>query len=68
MLHLREIEQGLLVGAVRLLQRAALGENIRAEAERFLGGLEVRASARWIRLASRWSGSISPRRCKQRLV
>ena len=44
MLHLREIEQGLLVGAVRLLQRAALGENIRAEAGRFVGGLEVRAS------------------------
>ncbi|HXP74839.1 MAG TPA: hypothetical protein VN823_11890 [Stellaceae bacterium] len=44
MLHMREIEQGLLVGAVRLLQRAARGEDIRAEAERFLGGLEVRAS------------------------
>jgi hypothetical protein len=44
MLHLREIEQGLLVESVRLLQRAAEGEDIRAEAERFVGGLEVRAS------------------------
>jgi hypothetical protein len=44
MLHLREIEQGLLVGAVRLLQRAASGETIRAEAERFVGGVEIRAS------------------------
>ncbi len=44
MLHLREIEQGMLVEAVRLLQRAAKGENIRAEAERFVGGIEVRPS------------------------
>jgi hypothetical protein len=44
MLHLREIEQGLLVGAVRLPQRAAAGEDIRAEAKRFVDGLEVRAS------------------------
>jgi|GEM_PF-3183412 hypothetical protein len=44
MLHVREIEQALLVGAVRLLQRAAKGEDIRAEAARFAGGLEVSAS------------------------
>ncbi|HEV3177310.1 MAG TPA: hypothetical protein VGZ72_15060 [Stellaceae bacterium] len=44
MLHLREIEQGLLVESVRLLQRAAEGEDIRAEAKRFVGGLEVRTS------------------------
>ncbi len=44
MLHLREIEQGMLVEAVRLLQRAAKGENVRAEAERFVGGIEVRPS------------------------
>jgi hypothetical protein len=44
MLHLREIEQGMLVEAVRLLQRAAKGQDIRAEAERFVGALEVRAS------------------------
>jgi hypothetical protein len=45
MLLLREIERGLLVESPRLLQRAAVGEDIRAEAERFVGGLEVRASA-----------------------
>jgi hypothetical protein len=44
MLHLREIEQGMLVEAVRLLQRAAKGQDIRPEAERFVGALEVRAS------------------------
>lgn len=44
MFYLREIEQGLLVAAVRLLQRAAQGEDIRAEAGRFVDGLEVRAS------------------------
>ncbi len=44
MLHLREIEQGMLVEAVRLLQRAAQGQDIRAEAERFVGALEVRPS------------------------
>ena len=32
------------MGAVRLLRRAAVRENIRAEAERFVGGLEIRAS------------------------
>ena len=32
------------MGAVRLLQRAAEGQDIRAEAKRFVGGLEVRAS------------------------
>ncbi|HLJ20252.1 MAG TPA: hypothetical protein VKU84_08645 [Stellaceae bacterium] len=44
MLHLREIEQGMLVEAVRLLQRAAKGQDIHVEAERFVGALEVRAS------------------------
>ena len=44
MLHLREIEQGMLVEAVRLLQRAAKGQDIRAEAERFVAALEVRPS------------------------
>jgi hypothetical protein len=40
MLRLREIEQGMLAGAVRLLQRAAGGEDIRTEAKRFVVGLE----------------------------
>jgi hypothetical protein len=44
MLHLREIEQGMLVEAVRLLERAAKGQDIRTAAERFVGGIEVRAS------------------------
>lgn len=44
MLHLREIEQGMLVEAVRLLQRSAKGEDIRAESARFVGPLEIRAS------------------------
>ena len=42
MLHLREIEQGMLVEAVRLLERAAKGQDIRAEATRFVSALEVR--------------------------
>jgi len=42
MLHLREIEQGMLVEAVRLLERAARGEDIRAEAARFVRSIEVR--------------------------
>jgi hypothetical protein len=44
MLHLREIEQAMLVEAVRLLQRAAEGQDIRAEAARFVRPLEVRPS------------------------
>jgi len=44
MLHLREIERGMLVEAVRLLERAAKGLDIRAEAARFVAPLEVRAS------------------------
>jgi hypothetical protein len=44
MLHLREIEQGMLVEAVRLLQRAAEGQDIRVEAERFVTSLEIRPS------------------------
>ena len=43
-LRVSEIDRGLLVEAVRLLERAARGENIRAEAERFTAGLEVRLS------------------------
>lgn len=66
MLHLREIEQGLLVGAVRLLQRAAEGQDIRAEAKRFVGGLGVRASGETDPRASRWSGSISRGRSEPR--
>jgi hypothetical protein len=44
MLHLRKIEQGMLVEAVRLLERAAEGKDIRDEAARFVAPLEVRAS------------------------
>ena len=44
MLFLREIERGMLVEAVRLLERAAKGQDIRPEAERFVGALEIRAS------------------------
>jgi hypothetical protein len=56
LLHLREIEQGLLVGAVRLLQRAARCEDICTEAKRFVAGLEVRASGSRTPGASWWSG------------
>lgn len=41
-LRVSEIDRGLLVEAVRLLERAARGESIRAEAERFTAGLEIR--------------------------
>lgn len=44
MLYLREIEQGMLVEAVRLLERAAKGEDIRAQAQRIVSALEVRPS------------------------
>lgn len=40
-LRLSDIERALLVEAVRLLQRAAAGEDIRAEARRFVDGLEI---------------------------
>ncbi len=43
-LRLHEIERGLLVEAVRLLERVALGEDMRAAAERFVSGLEIRRS------------------------
>jgi hypothetical protein len=41
-LRVSEIDRGLLVEAVRLLERAARGESIRDEAERFTAGLEIR--------------------------
>jgi len=44
-LRLTDIERALLVEAVRLLERAAKGEDVREEARRFVAGLEVRASA-----------------------
>jgi len=36
------IERGLLVEAVRLLQRAARGEDVRERAARFVAALEIR--------------------------
>lgn len=41
MLRLSEIERGLLVEFLRRLQRAARGEDIRADAERFVAGLDI---------------------------
>ncbi len=35
-LRMNAIERSLLVAAVRLLERAALGENVRLSAERFI--------------------------------
>jgi len=43
-LRLSEIERGLLVEAVRLLERVAAGEDVRDQAERFVAGLEIRRS------------------------
>ncbi|HVM78680.1 MAG TPA: hypothetical protein VMU06_06650 [Stellaceae bacterium] len=43
-LRLSDIERGLLVEAVRLLERAAKGEDVREEARRFVAGLEIRSS------------------------
>jgi hypothetical protein len=41
MLRMSEIERGLLVESLRLLQRAARGEDIRADAQRFVAGLDI---------------------------
>lgn len=41
MLRMREIERGLLVESLRLLQRAARGEDIRIDAQRFVAGLDI---------------------------
>jgi hypothetical protein len=41
-LTMTAIERGLLVQAVRLLQRAARGEDVRAAAARFVAALEIR--------------------------
>ena len=43
-LRLSDIERALLVEAVRLLERAAKGEDIRDDARRFVAGLEVQSS------------------------
>jgi len=43
-LRVSEIDRGLLVEAVRLLERAARGEDIGAEARHFTAGLEIRLS------------------------
>jgi len=43
-LRMSEIERGLLVEAVRLLERVAAGEDMREAAERFVAGLEIRRS------------------------
>ena len=40
-LRMSAIERSLLVEAVRLLERAARGEDIRAEAERYVAGIEI---------------------------
>jgi hypothetical protein len=44
MLQLREIERGLLVESLRLLRRAAQGEDIRVDAQRFVAGLDISPS------------------------
>jgi hypothetical protein len=44
MLRLSEIERSLLVESLRLLQRAAKGEDIRADAQRFVAGLDISPS------------------------
>ena len=41
-LRMSEIERGLLVEAVRLLERVAAGEEASAAAERFVAGVEIR--------------------------
>ncbi|HWI27996.1 MAG TPA: hypothetical protein VN668_13565 [Stellaceae bacterium] len=41
-LTMTAIERGLLVEAVRLLQRAARGEDVRERAARFVAALEIR--------------------------
>jgi len=43
-LRLSDIERGLLVEAVRLLERAAKGEDVREAARKFVEGLEVQPS------------------------
>lgn len=40
-LRVSAIERSLLIEAVRLLERAAQGEDVRGEAERFVSGLEI---------------------------
>jgi len=44
MLRMREIERGLLVESLRLLRRAAQGEDIRVDAQRFVAGLDISPS------------------------
>ncbi|MGO8915896.1 MAG: hypothetical protein ACLQJR_08315 [Stellaceae bacterium] len=41
-LRMNAIERSLLVEAVRLLERAARGENVRLSAERFIAPLEIK--------------------------
>lgn len=41
-MFLKAIERNLLLDAVRLLQRAARGEDVRQAAAAFVGGLEIR--------------------------
>jgi len=41
-LRMSEIERGLLLEAVRLLERVAAGEDAREAAERFVAGVEIR--------------------------
>ncbi len=40
-LRMNAIERGLLLEAVRLLQRVVAGEDVRASAARFIAGLEI---------------------------
>jgi hypothetical protein len=44
MLRMSEIERSLLVESLRLLQRAAKGHDIRADAQRFVADLEISPS------------------------
>ena len=43
-LWMNAIERSLLVEAVRLLRRVAAGEDMRAAAAKFVGGLEIRST------------------------